>query len=561
MDRTRSYDYIIVGAGSAGCVLASKLSAQSDRSVLLLEAGGLDNHFLLRMPLGFLRAVLRPEFSWGYMSEPEPRLGGRPLWLPRGRVLGGSGSVNGMFHLRGHSRDFDTWLSLGCTGWGYADVLPYFKRMENSWRGEGRYHGAGGPVRVLPIDTSRLLHEPLMQTAAAAGFNVTEDLAGDLEEGFARGEATIDDRGRRVSTARAYLHPVLIRKNLALEINALTTRILFEGGRAAGVEYVQSGRRCRVRAGREVILAGGSYNSPQLLMLSGVGPAEQLRRHGITPRVDLPGVGRNLSEHPYVPVEFECARPVSFLNELRFDRALRSVLQWGLLGRGAFASQLNSCNVVVRTRPELLQPDVQLMCNPVRMDAKLWFPGLTARQAHHITAGVVVLHQRSRGRVELRSADPTDAPRIFLNLFEDPEDLATARRGIEIARRIYRTRPQADLVARELLPGATLVTDAQLDAHILATAVVAQHPVGTCRMGVGGDSVVDPQLRVHGLEGLRVVDASIMPTVPGANTNAAVIMIAEKASDLILGLPALPPEPRPSRLRQAPRAAQVAGAA
>ncbi|HTY49067.1 MAG TPA: GMC family oxidoreductase N-terminal domain-containing protein [Steroidobacteraceae bacterium] len=556
MEHTRSFDYIIVGAGSAGCVLASKLSAQPDTRVLLLEAGGIDNHFLLRMPLGFLRAVFRPEFSWGYMSEPEPRLGGRPVWLPRGRVLGGSGSVNGMFYMRGHSRDFDTWKALGCTGWSYADVLPYFKRMENSWRGAGRYHGADGPVRVLPIDTSRLLHEPLMQTAAAAGFNVTEDLAGDVEEGFARGEATIDDRGRRVSTARAYLHPALVRRNLALELNALTTRVLMENGRAVGVEYRQNRRLQQAHATREIILCGGSYNSPQLLMLSGIGPADDLRRRGITPRVDLP-VGRNLSEHPYVPVEFECARPVSFLNELRFDRALRSVAQWALLGRGAFATQLNSCNVVVRTRPQELQPDVQLMCNPVRMDAKLWFPGLTARQAHHITAGVVVLHQRSRGRVELRSADPTDAPRVFLNLFEDPQDLATARRGIELARRIYRTRPQADLVARELLPGAALTTEAELNAHILATAQVAQHPVGTCSMGTGADSVVDPQLRVHGVEGLRVVDASIMPTVPGGNTNAAVIMIAEKAADLIQGLPALPPQPRESRAAR-PQAAAAA---
>ena len=556
MPAAHSYDYIIVGAGSAGCVLAARLSAQSGTRVLLLEAGGSDDHFLLKMPLGFLRAVLRPQFSWGYMSEPEPRLGGRPVWLPRGRVLGGSGSVNGMFYMRGHSRDFDTWKSLGCSGWSYADVLPYFKRMENSWRGAGRYHGGDGPVRVLPIDTSRLLHEPLMQTAAAAGFGVTDDLAGDLEEGFARGEATIDDRGRRVSTARAYLRPALGRKNLTLELKALTTRVLIEGARAVGVEYRRDGQLRQVRAEREVILCGGSYNSPQLLMLSGVGPADALRRLGLTPRVDLP-VGRNLSEHPYVPVEFECARPVSFLNELRFDRALRSVARWALFGSGAFATQLNSCNVVVCTRPEELQPDVQLMCNPVRMDAKLWFPGLTPRQAHHVTAGVVILHQRSRGRVELRSTDPADPPRIFLNLFEDPEDLATARRGIEIARRIYRTRPQLDLVARELLPGAALTTDAELNAHILATAQVAQHPVGTCAMGVGAGSVVDPQLRVHGIDGLRVVDASVMPTVPGANTNAAVIMIAEKASDLILGLPALPPEPRDSRVARARVAAAV----
>jgi choline dehydrogenase len=277
-------------------------------------------------------------------------------------------------------------------------------------------------------------------------------------------------------------------------------------------------------------------------MLSGIGPADELRQHGIGLRHELPGVGRNLSEHPHIPVGFEARLPVTFLNELRFDRAAFSVMQWALFGRGAFATQINSCNVVVRTRPDLAQPDVQLMCNPVRMDAKLWFPLLTARQAHQITADVVVLHQGSRGFVGLRSANPTDAPRVQLNLYTDPADLATARRGIETARHIYATSPQAKLVGQEIRPGAAVRTEAQLDEYIRATSGVTQHPVGTCSMGVGPQAVVDPQLRVRGVEGLRVADASIMPTVPGGNTNAAVVMIAERAADFILGRPQLSPE-------------------
>ncbi|HUN27688.1 MAG TPA: GMC family oxidoreductase N-terminal domain-containing protein [Steroidobacteraceae bacterium] len=537
-----AFDYIVVGAGTAGCVLASRLSEEPDRRVLLIEAGGRDDHYLLRMPLGFLRAMMNPQYSWGYMSEPEPHLGGRRVGLPRGRVLGGSGTINGMFYMRGHSLDFDAWRQLGCLGWGYADVLPYFKRMETSWRGANAYHGAHGPLHVQPIDTRRLLHQPLMQTAVAAGFNTTEDIHGDVEEGFARGEVTIDPRGRRASTSFAYLHPVIGRRNLTVALNALVTRVLTENGRAVGVEMSRNGALERVRATREVVLAGGAYNSPQLLMLSGIGPAADLKRLGIAPTVDSPGVGRNLSEHPHIPVEFEARLPVTFLNELRFDRAALSVLRWALTGRGAFATQINSCNVVIRTRSDLAQPDVQLMCNPVRMDAGLWFPLVSPHKGHRITADVVVLHQRSRGWLTLRSADPREAPRVQLNILAEPADLDTARRGIRAARKIYSTEPQARIAGAEVRPGAALKTDAELDAYIRATAGVTQHPVGTCAMGVGADAVVDPQLRVQGLEGLRVADASVMPTVPGGNTNAAVAMIAEKASDLILGRPVLPPE-------------------
>jgi choline dehydrogenase len=535
MTRVQDFDYIIVGAGSAGCVLASRLSEDPCSKVLLLEAGDWDRDYLLRMPLGFLRALFNPKYSWGYHSEPEPHLQGRSIWLPRGRVLGGSGTINGMFYMRGHSRDFDSWRDKGCEGWGYADVLPYFKRMETSWRGANKYHGDQGPLHVSPIDTTKLLHEPLMQTAAAAGFTCTDDIHGDIEEGFARGEVTIDRRGRRASTARAYLYPVMSRPNLTVSLNSLTTRVLIENGRAVGVKYVKDRQTFEARAQREIVLAGGAYNSPQLLMLSGIGPADELREHGIPVAVDLPGVGRNLHEHPRVPVEFEARTPVTFLNELRFDRAAFSVMQWALFGKGAFATQLNSCNIVIRTRSELRQPDVQLMCNPVRMDAKLWFPLFTAQQDHRITADVVLLHPRSTGFMKLRSASALDPPRITLNIFAEREDFATAMRGIEAARRIYRTEPQASVAGKELQPGEAVRSAAEMEAYIRRTAGVTQHPVGTCAMGTHAEAVVDPELRVRGVDGLRVIDASVMPAVVGANTNAATIMIAEKGSDLLLG--------------------------
>ena len=540
-----AFDYVIVGAGSAGSVLAARLTEDPGVRVLLLEAGGGADQFLIRMPLGMLKAMMKPGLTWRMMTEPEPHLNGRRLFLPRGRLLGGSSSINGMVYMRGHSGDFDRWAQMGCLGWSHADVLPYFRRMERSWRGESEHHGGGGPLSVVQNATEHLLHNELMQSVANAGYPVTEDIHSGAEEGASRVELTIDARGRRASTYEAYLKPAMKRPNLAVLTEALTRRVLVEDGRAVGVEYERGGERHVARATREVILSGGSYNSPQLLMLSGIGPAQDLRELGIPVVHDLPGVGGNLSEHPRVPLEFAASRPVTFVNQLRFDRAVRAVAQWYLLGSGPFARQVNSANPVLRTDPRLAQPDIQLWSNPVKLDAHLWFPGVKKAPPHRFSGDVILLHAQARGKVWLKSADPHDLPAIQLNLFDNAADFATARAGFRIARRIYGTEPMAGLIDHEVTPGAKVQSDDELDAHIRSSATTTQHPVGTCSMGIGPNAVVDPQLRVRGIGGLRVVDASIMPDVPGGNTNGPTIMIAEKASDIIRGrtLPAATPQP------------------
>lgn len=540
---------MIVGAGSAGAVLAARLTEDPAVRVLLLEAGGGADHWLIRMPLGFLKALRQPRYTWPYWTEPEPQLNDRKLILPRGRLLGGSSSINGMVFMRGHSADFDRWAQMGCQGWSYADVLPYFRKMERSWRGASDLHGGDGPLTVSPNATKWLLHDELMAAAKAAGHPLTDDIHAGDEEGVGKVELTIDRRGRRASTYAAYLKPAMRRPNLTVRTEALTRRVLTQGKRATGVEYRHDGALRTALAQREVILSGGSYNSPQLLMLSGIGPAAHLRDMGIALVHDLPGVGQNLSEHPRVPVLFE-ASPVTFVNELRLDRAVAAVLRWYLLGTGPFARQVNSANPVLRTDPRLAQPDIQLWCNPVTLDAHLWFPGFRKAPPHKLTADVILLHPESRGQVFLKSPQAEDHVGIRLNLFSAPADFATARAGIRIARRIYATPPQAGITGAEIMPGAQAQSDAELDAHIRATAATTQHPLGTCRMGAGPMAVVDPQLRVIGMEGLRVIDASVMPDETGGNINAPTIMIAERAADIIKGH-VLPADELPRRAEQA----------
>lgn len=526
---------MIVGAGSAGSVLAARLTEDPAVRVLLLEAGGGADKFLIRMPLGMMKAMLKPELTWRMMTEPEEHLDGRRLFLPRGRLLGGSSSINGMVYMRGHSADYDRWAQKGARGWSHAEVLPYFRRMERSWRTDNADYGHSGPLPVTKNNTRYLLHDELMQAIANAGFPVTDDIHSGAQEGGSLVELTIDEKGRRASTYEAYLKPAMQRPNLAVVTHALTRRVLVEDGRATGVEYEVEGEVRTAKAAREVILCGGTYNSPQLLMLSGIGPAEHLREMGLPVTRDLPGVGGNLAEHPRVPLEFAANGPITFVNQLRFDRAARAVAQWYLLGSGPFARQLNSANPMLRTDPRLAQPDIQLFSNPVKLSAHLWFPGVVKSPEHSFSADVILLHPQARGTVRLKSADPRELPAIRLNLFDNEADFATARAGLRMARAIYATEPMAGLIAGETIPGADVQSDEAIDAHIRATAGTTQHPVGTCAMGAGPNAVVDPELRVLGVEGLRVVDASVMPDVPGGNTNGPTIMIAEKASDIIRG--------------------------
>ncbi|MGA7488259.1 MAG: GMC family oxidoreductase N-terminal domain-containing protein [Xanthobacteraceae bacterium] len=541
----RSFDYVVVGAGSAGAVVASRLSEDADISVLLLEAGGTDRHPLQLMPLAFQQVIRSRAYNWGFESEPEPGLYGRRLPVPRGRTLGGSSSINALICIRGNPRDYDLWRQQGLAGWGYADVLPYFRRLESHWRGDGPYHGGDGPVRVTPMDHPDMLYEPMRQAAAAAGIPANDDPNGASQEGISRMEATIG-AGRRVSTARAYLRPAMARSNLTIETGALTSRIAVEKGRAVGVEYIRAGKRQEVRAEREVVLSAGTYNSPQILMLSGIGPPDHLASVGIVPRHDLPGVGQNLSEHPNILNVYRARDQAGLTKFLRWDRAVLHAARWFLRHDGPFASNGAAANVFLRSRPGLERPDVQLTVMTVSNSAALWIPGMTAPPLYCFSTRIGALHPQSRGFVRLASNNPQDKPRIWFNMFAAEEDLSTMIRGVRACRDIFRHSPLREMTDGEISPGPDVTSDEALADAIRRNAGHRSHPVGTCRMGADAGAVVDAQLRVRGIERLRVVDASVMPETPSGNTNVPCIMIGEKAADMLRGRslpPAAVPEP------------------
>ena len=454
--------------------------------------------------------------------------------MPRGKVLGGSSSINAMIYARGHPLDYDQWRQMGLKGWGYDDVLPYFKRSEDNWRGEDAYHGAGGPLKVTRSGRTSPLYDLFTTAAAKVGFGKSGDYNGAGPEGIAPPEFTIGG-GRRWSSARAFLYPAMRRRNLTVETEALAHRVTIAGGRAAGVVYMQNGTLHTAEAAREVILSGGTYNSPHLLLLSGIGPADELKSAGVTPVLDRPDVGRNLEEHANAVITFVINQPLSITDELRWDRLALSVLRWAAFGSGGVASMPLQCACFLRTRPESERPDIELLVSTVAPDAGPWFPGIKKPVEHCFSSRIALLHPRSRGKVTLRSSDPADMPRIYWNLFDDPHDLETLRGGLKTVRAIFAQEPLKPLVERELSPGRKFATDAEIDEWIRNNGQTAAHPAGTCRMGTDDEAVVDEQLRVKGIAGLRVADCSVMPHVVGANTNAPTIMIAEKAADYIRG--------------------------
>lgn len=527
------YDYIIVGAGSAGCVLANRLSEDGTSQVLLLEAGKPDKRREIHIPTGAIR-LLKTEYDWAYETEPQPHLHNRRLYWPRGKTLGGSSSINAMIYIRGHPRDYDRWAALGNEGWSFTEVLPYFKRSEDQQRGASAYHAQGGFLAVSDPRHPNILSQAFVHGAMSLGMPYNGDFNGETLAGVGFYQATIK-AGQRHSTATAFLKPALNRPNLTVITEAHVTRLQIADARAIGVEYVRRGRLYQFPARREVLLCGGAINSPQLLLLSGIGPAEQLQALGLPVVVNLPGVGRNLQDHLLVAITYECSRPVSMSNA----QSLRNLLLYTLWRRGPLTSNGVEAGGFVRIRDADV-PDLQFHAGPFILQAHGFGP-VSPFDRHGFTLSPGLLRPRSVGEITLASADPFAPPRIQPNYGADPGDLDVLVEGAKLARAIAQSPAYDPYRGRELTPGPEVVTDADWLNFVRDSAETIYHPVGTCKMGRDPLAVVDPRLRVHGVAGLRVVDASIMPEIIGGNTNAPTIMLAEKAADMIRHAAQAPP--------------------
>jgi choline dehydrogenase len=525
-----TFDYIIVGAGSAGCVLANRLTASGRHRVLLLEAGGHDRHLWIHIPLGFGKLFNDARVNWLYTSQPEPELNNRRIIQPRGKVLGGSSSINGLLYIRGQKEDFDHWRQLGNTGWGFSDVLPYFRRAEDQERGADDLHGVGGPLAVSDVCEPHPLCEAFIEAAEKSGIPRNDDFNGPRQEGAGYFQLTAKN-GRRWSTAMGYLRQARRRSNLALATDALATRVLFSGRRAIGVEYRQGTTTRTAYANGEVILAGGAFNSPQLLQLSGIGPPKILRDLGIDVVADMPGVGADLQDHLQVRMQYRCTEPIT-MNDVvhhwrhRCGAGLRYIVsRKGLLSIGA-----GYAGAFLRTRSELASPDVQIHFLIFSTETA----GATLHPFSGFMASVCQLRPQSRGFVRIASRDPAVPPAIQPRYLSSRNDCETIVAGLKKLRAVMSEPVMRRYIAEERMPGPHCVSDADLLAHARASGTTVYHPTSTCRMGADPNAVVDERLRVRGFQGLRIVDASIMPTLVSGNTNAAAVMIGEKGSDMIL---------------------------
>jgi choline dehydrogenase len=524
------FDYVIVGAGSAGCVLANRLSADGRNSVLLLEAGPKDTNLWIHVPLGYGKLFKEKTVNWMYQTEPEPGLDGRTVFQPRGKVLGGSSSINGLLYVRGQHEDYDRWRQRGNAGWGYDDVLPYFKKAENQQRGADEYHGAGGPLPVSDWRHADPLSEAFVVAAAQTGIPTNPDFNGASQEGAGFFQTTTQ-RGRRASTAYSYLRPAKSRSNLHVETSALAQRILFEGRRARAVEYRQGGALRTARARREILVSGGAYNSPQLLQLSGVGPAELLKQHGIDIVLDAPGVGNDLQDHLQVRLVTRCSQPVT-LNDI-LNHPVRRVMagaRYAAFRRGPLTIAAGTSGAFFKTDPRLATPDIQIHFLPFSTDRM----GEKLHSFSAFSASVCQLRPESRGSLRIRSADPAVPPEIRINYLATETDRTAFIEGFKILRQILAAPALKPYAVDEILPGSKVTSDEDILAFCRKTGSTVYHPTSTCRMGNDPLAVVDQRLRLRGIEGLRVVDASVMPDLMSGNTNAPTIMIAEKASDMIL---------------------------